>query len=142
MAKTHEPWYRMDSAGVLYSSLQSEKYSATYRFSALMKEKVDPEALQRAVNRTMPRFPGFGVRIRRGRVPGRNRGEFKPGVDDHGQPGRLGFQFQPKAQLRARDGRDAPAVHRQRAQALFGLFVTSDDRAGGVGVEHEQRHAQ
>ena len=36
MAKTHEPWYRMDSAGVLYSSLQSEKYSATYRFSALM----------------------------------------------------------------------------------------------------------
>ena len=66
MAKTHEPWYRMDSAGVLYSSLQSEKYSATYRFSALMKEKVDPEALQRAVNRTMPRFPGFGVRIRRG----------------------------------------------------------------------------
>ena len=90
----------------------------------------------------MPRFPGFGVRIRRGRVPGRNRCEFEPSVDDHGQPGRLGLEFQPKAQFRTRDGRDAPAVQRQRAQAPLGLFVTFDDRAGDVGVEHEQRHAQ
>ena len=66
MERENKPWYRMDSAAVLYSALQSEQYSATYRFSALMAEKVDPAALQRAVDRTMPRFPGFGVRIRRG----------------------------------------------------------------------------
>jgi NRPS condensation-like uncharacterized protein len=59
-------WYRMDSAGVLYSALQREEYSATYRFSVCMKEQVDPAALQRAVDRTMPRFPSFSVRIRRG----------------------------------------------------------------------------
>ena len=66
MAQTDTPWYKMDSAAFLYSSLQSKRYSATYRFSAVMTEPVDPKALQRAIDRTMPRFPGFGVRIRRG----------------------------------------------------------------------------
>ena len=59
-------WYPLDNAGVLYSAIQRERYSAVYRFSALMTEPVDPEALQRAVSKTMPRFPGFAVRIRRG----------------------------------------------------------------------------
>ena len=59
-------WYPLDNAGVLYSAIQKERYSAVYRFSALMTKAVDPQALQRAVQKTMPRFPGFGVRIRRG----------------------------------------------------------------------------
>ena len=59
-------WYPLDNAGVLYSAIQRERYSAVYRFSALMTDPVDPEALQRAVDKTMPRFPGFCVRIRRG----------------------------------------------------------------------------
>lgn len=68
MAKhTKSPdWYRLDNAGVLYSSLQREKYSPVYRFSAVMSQPVDPAALQRAVDRTMPRFPGFRVRLRQG----------------------------------------------------------------------------
>ncbi|MCI5691068.1 MAG: hypothetical protein MR286_09390 [Clostridiales bacterium] len=59
-------WYPLDNAGVLYSAIQRERYSAIYRFSAVMTEPVDPAALQRAVDQTMPRFPGFAVRIRRG----------------------------------------------------------------------------
>lgn len=59
-------WYRLDNAGVLYSALKKEKYAPVYRFSAVMTERVDPEALQRAVDRTMPRFPCFRVRIRKG----------------------------------------------------------------------------
>lgn len=59
-------WYRLDNAGVLYSALQKDTYSAIYRFSAVMMQPVDPEALQRAIDKTMPRFPGFAVRIRRG----------------------------------------------------------------------------
>ena len=31
-----------------------------------MTELVDPEALQRAIDKTLPRFPGFRVRIKRG----------------------------------------------------------------------------
>lgn len=59
-------WYRLDNAGVLYSALKKEKYAPVYRFSAVMAEKADPDALQRAVDRTMPRFPSFRVRIRKG----------------------------------------------------------------------------
>ncbi|MEG2175674.1 MAG: hypothetical protein RRY97_02275 [Oscillibacter sp.] len=59
-------WYRMDSAAILYSALQSEEYSAAYRFSALMAQEVDPLALQQAIDLTMPRFPGFSVRVARG----------------------------------------------------------------------------
>ena len=59
-------WYRLDNAGVLYSALKKEKYAPVYRFSAVMTEKVDPAALQRAVDRTMPRFPSFRFRIRKG----------------------------------------------------------------------------
>lgn len=59
-------WYRLDNAGVLYSALKKEKYAPVYRFSAVMDERVDPSALQRAVDRSMPRFPSFQVRIRKG----------------------------------------------------------------------------
>ena len=64
--KEQKQWYRLDNAGVLYSALKKEKYAPVYRFSAVMKETVDPDALQRAVDRTMPRFPCFRVRIRKG----------------------------------------------------------------------------
>jgi NRPS condensation-like uncharacterized protein len=69
MAMAHgqaQQWYRLDNAGVLYSALKKEKYAPVYRFSAVMTEPVDPAALQRAVDRTMPRFPCFRVRIRKG----------------------------------------------------------------------------
>lgn len=59
-------WYRLDNAGVLYSALQKETYSAIYRFSAVMDQPVDRQALQRAVDQTMPRFPTFRVRIKKG----------------------------------------------------------------------------
>lgn len=59
-------WYRLDNAGILYSALQTEQYSAIYRFTAVMARPVEPQALRRAIQRTMPRFPGFSVCIRRG----------------------------------------------------------------------------
>ena len=34
MAKPDSQWYRLDNAGILYSALQREEYSAIYRFSA------------------------------------------------------------------------------------------------------------
>lgn len=66
MERPHTPWYRMDNVSVMYAAIQRENYSAIYRFSAMMTEAVDKAALQRAIDRAMPRFPGFAVRIRRG----------------------------------------------------------------------------
>ena len=59
MAKPDSQWYRLDNAGILYSALQREEYSAIYRFSALMTEPVRPAALQNAIDRVLPRFPSF-----------------------------------------------------------------------------------
>ena len=63
MAKPDSQWYRLDNAGILYSALQREEYSAIYRFSALMTEPVRPAALQNAIDRVLPRFPSFAVRV-------------------------------------------------------------------------------
>lgn len=59
-------WYAIDNAGVLYSALQSDTYSPIYRFSAVMDHPVDRPALQRAIDRAMPRFPTFNVRMKKG----------------------------------------------------------------------------
>lgn len=66
MKRATRGWSKLDNAALLYSATQREDYSALYRFSAVMAEPVDPVALQRAIDRTMPRFPGFCVRIRHG----------------------------------------------------------------------------
>lgn len=94
MAKSSQ-WYKLDNAGVLYSALQKETYSAIYRFSAVMTELVSPSALQNAISAVMPRFPGFSVRIRRGAFwyycePNDAPGPFlKPDVSDPCQPVRF-----------------------------------------------------
>ena len=66
MEKPRRPWYRMDNASFMYSSIQREEFSAIYRFSAVLTERVDPVLLQAAVDRTLPRFPGFAMKICRG----------------------------------------------------------------------------
>lgn len=66
MERPRTPWYRMDNASFMYSSIQREEFSAIYRFSAVMTERVSPADLQAAVDRTLPRFPGFAMKICRG----------------------------------------------------------------------------
>ena len=50
MAKPNSRWYRLDNAGILYSALQKEEYSAIYRFSALMEKDDGPAAVGERVN--------------------------------------------------------------------------------------------
>ena len=59
-------WYRLDNAALVYSAIQRADYSAVYRFSLVFDRDIDPAALRRAAEKTMPRFPGFCVRMRRG----------------------------------------------------------------------------
>lgn len=59
-------WYPVDNAGTLYAAIQSDAYSPVYRFSAVLAERVEPQALQRAVDKTLPRFPTFDLRLKKG----------------------------------------------------------------------------
>ena len=59
-------WYKLDLSAIVYPTLQRKDFSSVYRLSALMKEEVLPEVLQKAVDITLPRFPTYKAAIRKG----------------------------------------------------------------------------
>ncbi len=62
----YKKWYKLDLSAIVYPTLQRRDFSSVYRLSVLMKETVNPEVLQEAVDRTLPRFPTYKAAIRRG----------------------------------------------------------------------------
>ena len=59
-------WFKLDNAAKVFPGQNTSSYSNVYRLSATLKEKVDPQLLEKAVKKTMPRFPSFDVRMRNG----------------------------------------------------------------------------
>lgn len=64
--KTQKDWYRLDLSAIVYPTLQRRDFSSVYRISVLLKETVDPDILQRAVDLSLKRFPTYKVAMRRG----------------------------------------------------------------------------
>ena len=59
-------WMNLDNAGTIYPSINDENWNFVVRVSAMLKNAVNPEVLQQAVDQTMPRFPSFNVRLKSG----------------------------------------------------------------------------
>ncbi len=59
-------WFRLDNAAKIYPAAKSSGWNAVFRMSAVMKEKVDGEKLQLALNDVIERFPSFDVTLRKG----------------------------------------------------------------------------
>lgn len=59
-------WYKLDLSAIVYPTLQRRDFSSVYRLSLLLKEEINPEILQQAVDLTMPRFPTYKAAIRKG----------------------------------------------------------------------------
>lgn len=59
-------WERFDNTAHLFPIIAAEDSSNVYRISVTLKEKVNPEVLQRALDETLPKFPGFNMRLRKG----------------------------------------------------------------------------
>ena len=65
--KTHKnTWYKLDLSANVYPTLQRKNFSNVYRISLSLKETIQPEVLQKALDLTLPRFPTFRVAIRKG----------------------------------------------------------------------------
>ncbi len=64
--KQQPKWFKLDNAGTLFPGQNSNKWSNIFRFSAELKEDIDPDLLQKAIENIMPRFPCYDVRLRRG----------------------------------------------------------------------------
>ncbi len=65
-AVTKKDWYKLDLSAIVYPTLQRRDFSSVYRLSVLLKEDIDPEVLQKAVDMTMPRFPTYKTAMRKG----------------------------------------------------------------------------
>ena len=59
-------WYKLDNAAKVFPGQNSSSWSNVFRLSATLTERVDPELLEQAVKKLMPRFPSFDVRMRSG----------------------------------------------------------------------------
>ena len=59
-------WYKLDNAAKVFPGQDSSSWSNVFRLSATLTEKVDPELLEEAMKKVMPRFPSFDVRMRTG----------------------------------------------------------------------------
>ncbi len=59
-------WFRLDNAGILFPGQNTSKWSNIFRFSVELKEDIDPDVLKQALVNTLPRFPGFDTRMRKG----------------------------------------------------------------------------
>lgn len=62
----HKTWYKLDLSANVYPTLQRKNFSNVYRISLSLKETVQPDVLQKALDLTLSRFPTFQVAIRKG----------------------------------------------------------------------------
>ena len=53
-------------AAKIYPAARSSRWNAVFRMSAVMKDEVDPEILQRALDDVIDRFPTFRVTLKKG----------------------------------------------------------------------------
>lgn len=59
-------WDRLDNTAHLFPVIAGESMSNVYRISVTLKELIQPQALQEALNIVLPKFDLFNVRMRRG----------------------------------------------------------------------------
>jgi len=59
-------WLRLDNAAKIYPASRSSNWSSTFRLSATLREDVDTQVLQSALDITVRRFPSISARLRRG----------------------------------------------------------------------------
>lgn len=59
-------WRRLDNYAKLFPLASTKKYSSVFRLSIVLKEKIKPEVLEKAVKYALRKFKFFKVRMRRG----------------------------------------------------------------------------
>lgn len=59
-------WYKLDLSAIVYPTLQRRDFSSVYRLSVRLKENIQPDLLQQALDLTLKRFPTYKVAMRKG----------------------------------------------------------------------------
>ncbi len=61
-----QKWRRLDNTGKLFPLVSSESLSNVFRIAVTLKEEIEPDTLQQALEDILPMFESFRVRLRRG----------------------------------------------------------------------------
>jgi NRPS condensation-like uncharacterized protein len=59
-------WEKLDNAAILFPAIAGTNMTNVYRISVTLNEKIEPEKLQIALDRVLPKFPGFKVSLKLG----------------------------------------------------------------------------
>jgi len=59
-------WEKLDNTAHLFPVISGEDMSSVYRISVTLREEIEPELLQQALDTVLPRFQGFDLRLRSG----------------------------------------------------------------------------
>ena len=59
-------WRRLDNSAKIFPMSTGEKYSTVFRLSAVLKEDVQQEKLQKAVIKAVEKYEAFKVRMKAG----------------------------------------------------------------------------
>ena len=59
-------WDKLDNTAHIFPVIAGEAVSNVYRISVTLKEEIQKEILQEALNMVLPKFNGFNVRLRQG----------------------------------------------------------------------------
>lgn len=65
-SNARKDWYKLDLSAIVYPTLQRRDFSSVYRLSVVLKEPIQPDVLQQAVDMAMKRFPTYKVALRKG----------------------------------------------------------------------------
>lgn len=59
-------WYNLDGSGIIYAALTSKRSPNVFRYSAELKDKIDKNSLQRALDEALTIYPNYNVYLKKG----------------------------------------------------------------------------
>ncbi|MBQ5485148.1 MAG: hypothetical protein IIT72_06640, partial [Lachnospiraceae bacterium] len=62
MKKRYKRWEKLDNTANLFPVIAGENMSNTYRLAVVLKEPIQKELLQAALDEVLPKVPGFRLR--------------------------------------------------------------------------------
>lgn len=61
-----DEWYKLDNAGKMFHAVSEQSNSSVFRLATVMKETIDPDKLQLALDDVIKRLPMFAVKLNKG----------------------------------------------------------------------------
>ena len=65
MEKGYSKWRKLDNAALAFPLVTGKNDSRVFRFYCQLKEEVDPDILQKALDQTMEKYPLFKAVLRK-----------------------------------------------------------------------------